>query len=318
MRGGLVGSGESDVEWNRPYSPLDESKPTIRILERLRSRLRSNRDGLLTLNRFNTKKLHSTHDLEQAFSEKELQGVMMLFHYLFPHEVQEHTIPVNVKKGFLILRDFRRIIQLHMSPVEHLYLLNPFDEAVSSQELVSSLGKARLRGCLATFNYLHPTDLSRGSSSSYLSQASSLRPAPSSELSVPETMPLMGDSLFDSAMSPDGLSTPPFPSSPGRDAYRALRSNEGARSTMSPPSFGQDRSRPTILHASRASDVDAGPLAVIVSLISSLRAVPLEFLLDTPDGSSDDRTERRNVRLYIASSNIHPPHSTTQRPDDLL
>ena len=53
------------------------------------------------------------------------------------------SIPSSVYDGYILLDSFRRIVQMHMTPVEHLFLLNPFDEAMSSHELASSLGKQR-------------------------------------------------------------------------------------------------------------------------------------------------------------------------------
>ncbi len=92
--------------------------------------------------------------------------MMMMFNYLHPQEVEggceplvnleesiliidylripsESTIPLQVRKGYIILNEYRRVIQLHMAPQECLYLYNPFDEASSSYEIVASLGKER-------------------------------------------------------------------------------------------------------------------------------------------------------------------------------
>jgi len=98
--------------------------------------------------------IESEKELWKKFSEEDLQGMMMMYHYIHP---KDEPIIEGKEKGINILNQLRATVRIKMHPIEYLYLLDPFDEVATAIDLRKSLGK-RLRGALYVFDYFLASD----------------------------------------------------------------------------------------------------------------------------------------------------------------
>jgi len=98
--------------------------------------------------------IDSEKELWKKFSEEDLQGMMMMYHYIHP---KDEPLIEGKEKGINILNQLRATVRTKMYPIEYLYLLDPFDEVATAVDLRKSLGK-RLRGALYVFEYFLASD----------------------------------------------------------------------------------------------------------------------------------------------------------------
>jgi len=100
-------------------------------------------------------RIASESQLKAAFTDRQLQGLMMMYHYIHPDDE-----PYIHKKCKVIdvLNSFRKLILWRTPLSAHQYLLDAFDEAASSVQLRQSLGEDRLVGAMSVFSYLCPSE----------------------------------------------------------------------------------------------------------------------------------------------------------------
>ncbi len=139
----------------------------LSLMEELREQTRQREPTFPWENLFQD--IHNDKDLRTVFSEKELQGLMLMFNYLYPvsGDVQEREMKEkNERYGriYMLLDDFRTYIRIRMHPVQTEFLsTRPFEKAECAYDLRKSLGTERLRGALRLFNFFHPHEVQHGS-----------------------------------------------------------------------------------------------------------------------------------------------------------